>query len=217
MKNYDYRSTRVLTNVVTCFFLLTLVAYCGFVIALFFMTQLDQAQLLGDDGHFSDLAAQNAHALSPDLINTSPGWCVGWYFVPFLNLFRPYRTMVEIWQASDHRDPRESEKRRSIVGVWWGFWIINILLNRFSSYSERRGHEIESAQFDMITSPAFIILTFAVIKLTRGLCHMQEAKFQANPSLDGDPLHDYEQCPACGEPVVATTITCELCGEDLSY
>ncbi len=30
----------------------------------------------------------------------TPGWSVGYYFIPFLNLVRPYQSMKEIWQVS---------------------------------------------------------------------------------------------------------------------
>jgi hypothetical protein len=41
----------------------------------------------------------NAHLLGGDM-TISPGWSVGWYFVPVANLFKPYEGMKETWFAS---------------------------------------------------------------------------------------------------------------------
>ena len=35
-----------------------------------------------------------------EVITTTPGWCVGWYFIPIANLWKPYVAMREIVRAS---------------------------------------------------------------------------------------------------------------------
>src|SRR5262245_61248809 len=42
----------------------------------------------------------NARALGAQGMEFSPGWSIGWYFVPFANLWKPYQAMREIWRAS---------------------------------------------------------------------------------------------------------------------
>src|SRR4029077_16520575 len=55
----------------------------------------------------------------------SPGWAVGYFFIPILNLFRPYQIAQEIWKASDPQVPLEAgfrwhdNKGSSLVGTWW--------------------------------------------------------------------------------------------------
>ena len=39
-------------------------------------------------------------ALSDRDLRFSPGWAVGWFFVPIMNLFRPYQVMKEMWRKS---------------------------------------------------------------------------------------------------------------------
>ena len=74
-------------------------------------------------------ASANAHALS-DEMTISPGWAVGWYFVPIMNLVRPYQGMREIWMASHFRGNWHGEPTPGILGWWWGLWIVtNILAN----------------------------------------------------------------------------------------
>ena len=38
----------------------------------------------------------NADALVRSRMEFTPGWAVGWFFVPFANLFKPYQVMAEI-------------------------------------------------------------------------------------------------------------------------
>ncbi|QYO65100.1 DUF4328 domain-containing protein [Leptolyngbya sp. 7M] len=35
-------------------------------------------------------AHKNLFSLKPTHLDFSPGWAVGWWFIPFLNLVRPY-------------------------------------------------------------------------------------------------------------------------------
>ncbi|HHL31367.1 MAG TPA: DUF4328 domain-containing protein, partial [Oceanospirillales bacterium] len=45
-------------------------------------------------------ANQNAHQLGAKNMQFTPGWSIGWYFVPLASLFKPYQAMKELWQTS---------------------------------------------------------------------------------------------------------------------
>lgn len=57
----------------------------------------------------------------------SPGWSVGFYFIPFLNFYYPYQAMKEIWRASKNPQNWKKEKCSGLVGWWWAlrviFWV----------------------------------------------------------------------------------------------
>ncbi len=38
----------------------------------------------------------------------SPGWAVGWWFIPVANIFRPFQIMDELWQNSLNISPAET-------------------------------------------------------------------------------------------------------------
>jgi hypothetical protein len=67
-------------------------------------------------------AAKNARAISAGL-ETRPGWAVGYFFVPILSLYRPYRTMSEIWRSA--HAPLSWKTRDDPVSIrfWWGGWL----------------------------------------------------------------------------------------------
>jgi hypothetical protein len=55
----------------------------------------------------------------------SPGWAVGCWFVPFLNLVRPFQVVREIWQRSDPAIDTSISVGSStpMIGWWWGLWV----------------------------------------------------------------------------------------------
>lgn len=70
----------------------------------------------------------NAHAISDEL-TISPGWSVGWYFVPVANLFMPFRAMKEVWLASHSRGNWGDEPALALLGWWWGLWIVTNIID----------------------------------------------------------------------------------------
>ena len=56
----------------------------------------------------------------------SPGWAVGWWFIPIANLWKPYQATTAIWTGSD---PNSSRAPR-IMLVWWGAWLLSELIGK---------------------------------------------------------------------------------------
>ena len=55
----------------------------------------------------------------------TPGGCIGWYFVPIAQLFKPYQAMRELWIAAD---PYPYDHRRDDAAGWvTAWWSIGIL------------------------------------------------------------------------------------------
>lgn len=69
-------------------------------------------------------AHANLHAAMMDGLKFTPGWAVGWFFVPFALLFKPFEAMRELWERS-HLEPDDNAApadRR--LYAWWGCWLI---------------------------------------------------------------------------------------------
>jgi hypothetical protein len=52
----------------------------------------------------------------------TPGWSVGYWFIPFVNLFRPYQITSEIYRRSEiqnGRDPIGGLSGPPLIGAWW--------------------------------------------------------------------------------------------------
>jgi hypothetical protein len=73
-----------------------------------------------------------AHEIVPSL-TISPGWAVGWYFVPIASLWKPYEAMSEISEGSQSGGPNWDEVVGSLIGWWWAMWLIRTVTNGLSS------------------------------------------------------------------------------------
>jgi hypothetical protein len=69
-------------------------------------------------------AYKNIQGFGAEGLRFSPGWAVGYYFIPILSLIRPVQVMNEIWRASD--DPRNWPKRPGswMIASWWTLFLI---------------------------------------------------------------------------------------------
>jgi hypothetical protein len=83
-------------------------------------------------------ATANLRAMTAFEMRFTPGWSVGWYFVPILGLVRPYQGMCDIWRASH----RGSSKGRAIVGVWWFLALGSVFVMRVLSSSAPNGETV---------------------------------------------------------------------------
>ena len=58
----------------------------------------------------------------------SPRWCVAWWFIPIMNLFRPYQVMAQIWRATNLHTPTISWNLSTVpplLMIWWIIWILS--------------------------------------------------------------------------------------------
>ncbi|MEZ5139964.1 MAG: DUF4328 domain-containing protein [Acidimicrobiales bacterium] len=66
----------------------------------------------------------------------TPGWAVGWWFVPIANLWKPKQAMNEAWVASDPsaRPSAPLTARPSpLLSAWWAAWLIAAGVGRVAS------------------------------------------------------------------------------------
>lgn len=73
-------------------------------------------------------AAANARALGAPDLTISPGWAVGWYFIPIANCWKPYQAMREIWQASARLQPRPDAAKTALLRTWWALWLLRFFV-----------------------------------------------------------------------------------------
>ena len=56
-------------------------------------------------------------------LDFTPGWSVGWYFLPIANLWKPYQAMKEIWRASARPDKVDDAEVPGWLPLWWFLWL----------------------------------------------------------------------------------------------
>lgn len=87
-------------------------------------------------------ANYNARQLGASQMIFTPGWSIGWYFIPIVNLWKPYQAMKEIWKASANPQSWPSEPVSSILPWWWFLWIASNILGNASLRLTMRAEEL---------------------------------------------------------------------------
>ena len=95
-------------------------------------------------------ANKNLHVLSSEPMKFSPGWSVGWYFIPIAHLFKPYQAMKEIWMVAHRGTPSGS----SILGWWWFLWIVSNFLGRLTMKLALKAEDAQSYTISAVADAA---------------------------------------------------------------
>ncbi len=132
-------------------------------------------------------ASRNLPALGGRDLQFTPGWAVGWFFVPFLNLVRPYQVMAEISRESDpHRATGGfgvAKRTAAIVGVWWSIFIARGIIWRVAQVLDDHGAQQTLDQLLILCK--LVVVAFGVelvaalvaIFLVHGIDKNQQAKY----------------------------------------
>ncbi len=132
-------------------------------------------------------AYYNLHLISPETMSYSEGWAAGAWFVPFLNLIRPYQIMKEIWFETFSHIEDERKDRSSIIGFWWVLFLITGLYARLASRLE--GDEvlddiiIKQANTNIAAILMFIPL-FLIVRIIAQLSKAEETLRDKYHTLD---------------------------------
>jgi hypothetical protein len=80
----------------------------------------------------------NLHVAGRSGLDHKPWGAVGWWLVPIANLWMPFKTMRELWKASEPiEDPGAWARVVTwpVLGWWWALWIMGNLLQSASSFA----------------------------------------------------------------------------------
>lgn len=74
-------------------------------------------------------AHANLHEAGIEGLEFTPGWVIGWYFVPIFNLFKPFQAMKELWNTSVGLSDQDGGETPFQLKIWWACWLLPILVN----------------------------------------------------------------------------------------
>ena len=105
----------------------------------------------------------NQRALGAESLAYTPGWAVGCWFVPFVNLIHPHRVVAEVWFHSSRAasESRRDSAPRALVAWWWTFWLLAAIGDRIATHIMNRADRVPEAQVldAMITgSHAYLVV-----------------------------------------------------------
>jgi len=140
-------------------------------------------------------AYNNLHQKVSYLSHTE-GWAAGSWFVPIVNLYRPYQIMKELYQETkEYLSKNENSMGQDIpigpLGLWWGLWIINGVLGQFIFRYSLKAETIEElttvTMASMISSLVGIPLALITIKIIKNYAAL-EPLLQINPETEQEAL-----------------------------
>lgn len=130
-------------------------------------------------------ACQNLPALGARNLRFSPGWAVGYFFIPILNLFRPYQAVKEAWKASDPAVldalAWKQAPGSAILGWWWAFWLVTSWLGVLSfRLVLSAGEDLEGLQAATLATVfadgTEVLAALFALMVVRSIDQQQEAK-----------------------------------------
>ena len=125
-------------------------------------------------------ANYNARELGASDMEFTPGWAVGWYFVPIAWFWKPYQAMRETWKASANPSDWRGQPVASMLHWWWilwivpfwGGWIVDWVLGR---NLDEAGAETVEAATGLVGTILDIPLTLVLLAIIGAVHRMQVA------------------------------------------
>ncbi|WOR15415.1 DUF4328 domain-containing protein [Hyphomonas sp. FCG-A18] len=121
---------------------------------------------------------RNLHTIGSKKAEMSPAWAVGWYFIPFANLWKPAEGMSQIYHGT-YAAMGEKSAANSPIPLWWTFWLVsNVTANISMRLSGGfNGEDYSSTTFglDVASSLFGVASAYLLLRLLRRVVDRQEA------------------------------------------
>ena len=131
---------------------------------------------------------RNLPSLGVSGLKYSPGWAVGYFFVPILSIFRPFQVTTEIWKASDPiTEINDSLAWKStptspLIASWWVLFLVSAfvgnILFRVSLQAETLGELLAAGWLTFIMDVVDIPAAILAVLLIRNIDLRQQQKHQ---------------------------------------
>jgi hypothetical protein len=102
-----------------------------------------------------------------------PGWAIGGWFVPVLNLWRPKQILNDVWRATEHGDDHagvSTDTNLTLLNAWWATLIISRVVGWGYTGSADDGVDTNAlgamVLVDFLTLIAAILAFWVVVRIT---------------------------------------------------
>ncbi len=94
-------------------------------------------------------------------LETGTGLAAFWFIIPIACYFKPYGVVLEIFKASRNPDDWRGDKNASIIGWWWGLYLVTNIAAVVSRIARTTG---EGEMSELALSIGVIILVGLVLE-----------------------------------------------------
>lgn len=125
-------------------------------------------------------AYRNLQAWGIKGLGFTPGWAVGWWFIPIMNFFKPYQVVRQLWKASDPEvDRANPESWKQAPGtpwmpLWWVMWLIAIVNLKFTGTAVNPGNLELLNKVSIVSRSAHLIAAILLIFIVRTITQRHE-------------------------------------------
>ena len=138
---------------------------------------------------------RNTWALGVEEIRFRPGWSVGVWFIPFVNLVLPYMVLAELWRANNPTAEATGWRRgprNGLILVWWLSLIFTLVFDQIVAERMVEAEELDeilNADYWTVVSDLLWIVTLPMaILIVRRLGERQQLKADRLGIGDGDRI-----------------------------
>jgi hypothetical protein len=110
---------------------------------------------------------KNTHACGAADLSYTPGWAVGWFFIPLANLVMPCLVVQEIYRASRHPVQWKQVSCSLLVTAWWICWVVGALVG-----SPSKAHGDSAMLETMLSFQKFHMGAMVVFAAAMGLLYL---------------------------------------------
>lgn len=139
----------------------------------------------------------NLH-LRVNKLSHTEGWAAGSWFVPYLNLYRPYQIMKELYEETKKLSLKAEISSNqtfatNYLGVWWTLWIIGSIIGQFVFRYSLKAETIEqlttATTASMLGNIVGIPLALITVRVIQDYCSLEKL---SNETVDNDDDEDEE-------------------------
>lgn len=108
--------------------------------------------------------AGNGAKIAPHDAQHASHWAITGWFVPFLNLVRPFHMVVQIWQTSRTSDAdvdKAAAHEPPLVRLWWGLWLLSGFATNAVGRLAPAGGQTTDQVIDWITGTLVVAILYA--------------------------------------------------------
>lgn len=107
-------------------------------------------------------AAKNVIDADFSDFDSTPAWAVGWHFIPFANLFKPFEIMRKIWNASTGAST-VLDSPAPIISRWWAAWLTAGFAGNISTRIALQAESADTLYLGTVLAAISSIATFVAI------------------------------------------------------
>lgn len=129
----------------------------------------------------------------------SEGWAAGAWFVPIINLFRPYQIMRELYIETENyiakiKSDYNKKLNVTFVGIWWALWVIASILERIGMQLNLKSNTLEeittATEINLANDFFTIPLCLIIIKVIKDYNKVERELFEIEKNKNLEVLEN---------------------------